>query len=106
MPALARGKLYLLSGDYEKAETELGNALELKDPAANLYLGRLFQAQDEGEEARSYYEAYLQDNPNDSKVLYELAHMAPLSFFAFLACSKSLTACLFFPVLIYAHPRR
>ncbi len=73
---LARGKLYLLSGDYEKAETELGNALELKDPAANLYLGRLFQAQDKGEEARSYYEAYLQDNPNDSKVLYELGQIA------------------------------
>ncbi len=73
---LTRGKLYLLSGDYDKAETELGEALEQKEMSANLYLGRLFQAKGDSEEAETYYEAYMQDNPGDSKVLYELGQIA------------------------------
>lgn len=73
---LTRGKLYLLSGDYEKAETELGEALEQKEPSAELYLGRLFQAKGDSGQSANYYEAYLQDNPNDSAVLYELGQLA------------------------------
>lgn len=69
---LSRGRLYYVSGDYEKAESELNAALDQKAGMANLYLGRVFQAQGKNEEARSYYEAYLEENPNDSKVLYEL----------------------------------
>lgn len=73
---LTRGKLYLLSGDYDKAETELGEALDKKEPLADLYLGRLFQAKGDSEEAENYYESYMQDNPNDSRVLYELGQLA------------------------------
>lgn len=43
---------------------------------ANLYLGRAFQAQGRNEDAQSYYEAYLDQNPNDSKVLYELGQIS------------------------------
>ncbi len=73
---LSRGRLYFISGDYEKAESELNAALDKKETAANLYLGRVFQAQGKNEEAKSYYEAYLEENPNDSKVLYELGQIA------------------------------
>lgn len=73
---LARGRLYYVSGDYGKAESELNAALDQKAVMANLYLGRVFQAQGRNEEARSYYEAYLEENPNDSKVLYELGQIA------------------------------
>lgn len=73
---LARGRLYFVSGDYGKAEAELNAALDQKAVLANLYLGRVFQAQGRNEEARSYYTAYLEENPNDSKVLYELGQIA------------------------------
>lgn len=73
---LSRGRLYFISGDYEKAESELNAALDKKEVAANLYLGRVFQAQGRKEDAKSYYEAYLEENPNDSKVLYELGQIA------------------------------
>lgn len=73
---LMRGKLYLLSGDYDKAETELGEALEQKEPLADLYLGRLFQARGDSEQSQNYYESYLQDHPNDAAVLYELGSLA------------------------------
>ncbi len=73
---LARGRLYSVSGDYAKAESELNAALDQKAGMANLYLGRVFQAQGRNEEAQSYYEAYLEENPNDSKVLYELGQIA------------------------------
>lgn len=73
---LSRGRLYFVSGDYGKAESELNAALDKKATLANLYLGRVFQAQGRNEDARSYYEAYLDENPNDSKVLYELGQIA------------------------------
>jgi len=73
---LSRGRLYFISGDYEKAESELNAALDKKEVAANLYLGRVFQVQGRNEDAKSYYEAYLEENPNDSKVLYELGQIA------------------------------
>lgn len=73
---LSRGRLYLISGNYEKAESELNAALDKKAVTANLYLGRLFQAQGKNEEAQSYYETYLEETPNDSKVLYELGQIA------------------------------
>ncbi|MDE7313866.1 MAG: tetratricopeptide repeat protein [Eubacterium sp.] len=73
---LSRGRLYYVSGDYEKAAEELNAALEKKAAAANLYLGRVYQAQGQNEEARSYYEAYLEENPNDSNVLYELGQIS------------------------------
>ena len=73
---LARGRLYFVSGDYGKAEAELNAALDQKAVMANLYLGRVFQAQGRNEEARSYYKAYLEENPNDAKVLYELGQIA------------------------------
>ena len=73
---LARGRLYYVSGDYAKAESELNDALDQKAVTANLYLGRVFRAQGRNEEAQSYYEAYLEENPNDSKVLYELGQIA------------------------------
>ncbi len=73
---LSRGRLYFVSGNYEKAESELNAALDKKEVLANLYLGRVFQAQGKNEEAKSYYEAYLEENPNDSKVLYELGQIA------------------------------
>lgn len=73
---LSRGRLYFVSGDYEKAESELNAALDQKLATANLYLGRVFQAQGRNEDAQSYYEAYLKENPNDSAVLYELGQIA------------------------------
>ncbi len=73
---LSRGRLYFVSGDYEKAESELNAALDKKETTANLYLGRVFQAQGKNEEAKSYYQAYLEENPNDSKILYELGQIA------------------------------
>lgn len=73
---LSRGRLYYVSGNYEKAESELNAALDQELATANLYLGRVFQAQGRNEEAQSYYEAYLTENPNDSRVLYELGQIA------------------------------
>lgn len=73
---LSRGRLYYVSGDYEKAETELNAALDQKAVTANLYLGRVYQAQGQNEEARAYYEAYLEENPNDANVLYELGQIS------------------------------
>ncbi|MDE6888549.1 MAG: tetratricopeptide repeat protein [Eubacterium sp.] len=73
---LSRGRLYYVSGNYEKAESELNAALDKKETMANLYLGRVFQAQGRNEDAQSYYEAYLDQNPNDSKVLYELGQIS------------------------------
>lgn len=73
---LSRGRLYFISGNYEKAESELNAALDKKEVMANLYLGRVFQAQGRNEEAESYYETYLEENPNDSKILYELGQIA------------------------------
>jgi len=73
---LARGRLYFISGNYEKAESELNTALDKKAVTANLYLGRVYQAQGRNEDAQPYYEAYLEENPNDSKVLYELGQIA------------------------------
>lgn len=73
---LARGRLYFVSGNYEKAESELNAALDQEAVTANLYLGRVYQAQGRNEDAQSYYEAYLEENPNDSKVLFELGQIA------------------------------
>lgn len=73
---LSRGRLYYVSGNYEKAEAELNAALDKKETTANLYLGRVLKAQGQQEEATAYYEAYLEENPNDSKVLYELGQIS------------------------------
>ena len=47
-----------------------------KEPLADLYLGRLFQARGDSEQSQNYYESYLQDHPNDAAVLYELGSLA------------------------------
>lgn len=73
---LSRGRLYYVSGNYEKAESELNAALDKKEALANLYLGRVLKAQGQKEEAGSYYETYLEQNPNDSNVLYELGQIS------------------------------
>ncbi len=73
---LSRGRLYYVSGNYEKAEAELNAALDKKETTANLYLGGVLKAQGQQEEATAYYEAYLEENPNDSKVLYELGQIS------------------------------
>ena len=36
----------------------------------------MLKAQGQQEEATAYYEAYLEENPNDSKVLYELGQIS------------------------------
>ncbi|MCI8447407.1 MAG: tetratricopeptide repeat protein [Eubacterium sp.] len=88
---VSRGRLYLAGGGYASAETEFKSALDQieeekkkdkkkdgKDDgmAVNLYLGEAVRAQGREEEAGEYFEAYAQENPNDTKVLYELGRIA------------------------------
>lgn len=73
---LSRGRLYLAGGDYDKAQLELKSALEQKETAANLYLGETAKALGSSEDAKAYYEAYAEEYPDDSKVLYELGRLA------------------------------
>ncbi len=72
---LFRGRLYLASGAYEKAEKELKKALENKEDAANLYLGDTARALGDSEEADRYYQVYIQKFPDDSGVLYKLGSL-------------------------------
>ncbi len=72
---LSRGRLYLASAVYDKAESELSNALAKKEYKANLYLGDAAVAQGKNEEARAYYEAYVDKYTDDSRVYYALGSL-------------------------------
>lgn len=88
---VSRGRLYLASGGYASAETEFKSALDQVEEenqknkkndsknegmAINLYLGEAIRAQGRDEEAGEYFEAYAEENPSDTKVLYELGKIA------------------------------
>lgn len=73
---LARGRLYLASGDYDSAMAELKSALKQEETLANLYLGEAASALGSSEEAKGYYDAYIKEHPDDAKVLYELGRIA------------------------------
>lgn len=75
---LWKGRIYLMLSDYENAETELKTALDKKSVEANLYLAKLYEAQDDAETAASYYETYLDSGDADSEVMYALG-MAEMS---------------------------
>ena len=69
---LWKGRIYLMLSDYENAEKELKTALDKKSVEANLYLAKLYEAQDDAETAASYYETYLDSGDADSEVMYAL----------------------------------
>lgn len=73
---LSRGRLYLAGGYYDKAVSEFEAALSQDGTEANLYLGETLRVQGRNEDAAAYYEAYAEENPDDSNVLYELGRLA------------------------------
>lgn len=71
-----RGHIYLLLGEYDKANAELQLAVEKESDLAPLYLGQLCEAQGESEQAVRYYEEYAADHQEDAGAMGALGDIA------------------------------
>lgn len=70
-----RGHIYLLLGDYDKAQDELETAMEKKSATAPLYMGQLYEIRGEDEKAAQLYESYVENNQEDPVALNSLGSM-------------------------------
>ena len=73
---LQRGRIYLLTGDNEKAKEALETALEKENGEAKFYLGQMYEAAGEDEKAQKMYESYAGDHTDDAKALVSLADIS------------------------------
>ena len=66
-----RGRIYLLLGDYDNAETELTTAINKKSTEASLYMEKIYEVKGEDEKAAGLYKEN-QDNPKAKVCLGEM----------------------------------
>ena len=70
-----RGRIYLLLGDYDNAETELTTAIDKKSTEASLYMAQLYEAKGEDEKATGLYKEYIDENQDNPTALICLGGM-------------------------------
>ncbi len=71
-----QGHVYLMLGDYEKAETLLNTGLEKGCDESMLYLAQICKEQGDVEKAREYILSYSEKYPQDVDALHEGAILA------------------------------
>lgn len=69
---LEKGRIYLLLGDNDKAESCLKEALDGGKTEANFYLAQVCNAKGDSDSANSYMQAYLDSGEVTSSDLYEI----------------------------------
>ena len=74
--AMWRGRLYLLSEDYDNAKKELESAVKEKNSDAVLYLGMVYEKQGDEDKAQAQYEAYVKEHEDDADAMGKLADLA------------------------------
>ena len=70
-----RGQIHYLLGEYDTAVLELEEAVTAGSTKANLYLGKIYEAINEGATAEEYYKAYIKAAPTDADALNELGEI-------------------------------
>ena len=70
-----RGRIYLLLGDYDNAETELTTAINKKSTEASLYMAQLYEVKGEDEKAAGLYKEYIDENQDNPTALICLGGM-------------------------------
>lgn len=67
------GRIYILSGDYDKAVKNLTTAIDEGAIKANFYMGQAYAAKGDDTVAQTYYQEYITNGNADSYELFEIA---------------------------------
>lgn len=73
---MAKGRLYFLKEQYDKAQEYLSSAVEKGSAKANLYLAKVYEALGDAGKAEACVSAYIEANPKSSVAYNRLGKMA------------------------------
>lgn len=70
-----RGRIYLMTGDYDNAKTNLDKAINAGSEQAKMYMAQTLEATGEEESAYAVYESYAQKHEEDASAQNKIADL-------------------------------